>query len=219
LRSPDERGHNRGSAGVTVTREVLATWTPQELFVRASEQELDPFLQVFKAAYVLLVPLPDSVGELASGFAPVTSEGSGAFLTDVLVPDHELTPIVPSVLRSASLRPAGLPIAAELLKTRCHALPLHTSGDDGTPQRVTLGRGHENSVVLRHRTVSRLHGWFELDEDGELCVHDAGSTNHTFVNGTRVNGPVEIHPGCCLRFGSVDTFLYRPKSLWHLLRQ
>jgi pSer/pThr/pTyr-binding forkhead associated (FHA) protein len=85
------------------------------------------------------------------------------------------------------------------------------------PRRMTVGRGSDNDIVLRDRSVSKVHGWIEADGFAHLCAGDANSTNHTHVNGTRLTTPVEVHPGCCIRFGSVETYLYRTQSLWQLL--
>ena len=50
---------------------------------------------------------------------------------------------------------------------------------------LTIGRGHEASLELRHALVSRQH--CELFEDrGRIMVRNLGSLNGTFVGGQRV---------------------------------
>ncbi|MDX2192214.1 MAG: FHA domain-containing protein [Gemmatimonadales bacterium] len=49
--------------------------------------------------------------------------------------------------------------------------------------------------------VSRLHATIGYGEAGEIVVTDAGSTNGTLVNGTRIAAPHPIVPGDRLRLG------------------
>ncbi len=50
---------------------------------------------------------------------------------------------------------------------------------------LTLGRAHENGVVVRDGRASRLHARIVAVDDG-WYVQDAGSSNGTFVDGERV---------------------------------
>ena len=66
---------------------------------------------------------------------------------------------------------------------------------------LTIGRGHEASLQLRHALVSRQH--CELFEDrGRIMVRDLGSLNGTFVGGQRVD-TAPLLPGQLLTIGSV----------------
>jgi hypothetical protein len=60
---------------------------------------------------------------------------------------------------------------------------------DGTEheleQDVTLGREGHNDLVLESSTVSRDHAAFTF-RDGRWYLEDRGSSNGTFLNGTRV---------------------------------
>ncbi|MBT9587393.1 FHA domain-containing protein [bacterium] len=49
----------------------------------------------------------------------------------------------------------------------------------------TLGRSQENSISLQDPTVSRNHGRLRL-QDGQLTFQDAGSSNGTSINGTKI---------------------------------
>jgi pSer/pThr/pTyr-binding forkhead associated (FHA) protein len=66
---------------------------------------------------------------------------------------------------------------------------------------LTIGRGHEASLQLRHALVSREH--CELFEDrGRIMVRDLGSLNGTFVSGHRVD-TAPLLPGQLLTIGTV----------------
>src|SRR5439155_26833213 len=65
--------------------------------------------------------------------------------------------------------------------------------DRGAPQRISLagkaaltfGRDPRNDVALDHPSVSRLHARLVRYAEG-FAIEDHGSTNGTFVNGTRL---------------------------------
>ena len=66
---------------------------------------------------------------------------------------------------------------------------------------TTFGRAPDNDVVLDDDTVSSHHATLESSTQG-LSLTDLGSTNGTFVNGTRVQQAV-IEQGDTVRLGGV----------------
>lgn len=71
---------------------------------------------------------------------------------------------------------------------------------DLTGERVTVGKGPGNDVVLDDPRVSRLHASLERFAEG-WCVNDLGSSNGTFVNGERTWGPRRLRHGDEIRVG------------------
>jgi pSer/pThr/pTyr-binding forkhead associated (FHA) protein len=67
----------------------------------------------------------------------------------------------------------------------------------------SLGRGEENDVRIRDDTVSLTHATL-LRKRGAWFVVDLRSMNGTFVDGSRVSGERELHPGACVRLGGVE---------------
>ena len=59
---------------------------------------------------------------------------------------------------------------------------------------VTLGRLQGNDVVLPLGNVSKRHAQIQLS-GGTFTVTDIGSTNGTYINGRKISGPTELHPG------------------------
>lgn len=67
-------------------------------------------------------------------------------------------------------------------------------------QQITLGRGGQCDVVISDDRVSRLHAVVRL-LGSRAVIEDAGSTNGTYVDGVRIDGPVELREGAAVRFG------------------
>jgi pSer/pThr/pTyr-binding forkhead associated (FHA) protein len=69
---------------------------------------------------------------------------------------------------------------------------------------LTIGRGGQNDVSLEDdEFASARHARFEPRRDG-VWVQDRGSTNGTFVNGTRIERPRRLTPGDVVRVGETD---------------
>src|ERR1044072_7640993 len=75
---------------------------------------------------------------------------------------------------------------------------------------VVLGR--ENAAIaLADEENSRRHAEI-TSAGGVLRIVDLGSTNGTFVNGKRIDGPVELHGGETIRLGQ-STFTVEVKAV------
>ncbi|MEE4380754.1 MAG: FHA domain-containing protein [Pseudomonadales bacterium] len=70
---------------------------------------------------------------------------------------------------------------------------------------VTVGRAETNDLRLTQGHPSRAHARLEV-EGGDVWVEDVGSTNGTFVNGTRIEQRTRLNPGDEVAF---DTERYR----------
>ncbi len=65
-----------------------------------------------------------------------------------------------------------------------------------------VGRGADSEVVLDQMGVSRRHARLVVGS-GRVDLEDLGSRNGTFVNGTRIAGPVRLRPGDQIVMGTV----------------
>ena len=69
---------------------------------------------------------------------------------------------------------------------------------------LTVGRGEQNDVELEaDEFASAEHARFDPRRDG-VWVNDVGSTNGTYVNGTRLGRPQKLAPGDIVRIGETD---------------
>jgi hypothetical protein len=89
------------------------------------------------------------------------------------------------------------------------AVPLTKSDRNDDPDRITLGRGPENDVVIPHPTVSKSHAYFVNDPaSGDLLMFEAGSSTGTHVNGK----PLKKGPGVFVKTGAVFVFAKELKA-------
>ena len=80
-------------------------------------------------------------------------------------------------------------------------------------QEISIGRDSTNMVAINDVEVSRRHARMEL-RGSAYVIQDLGSTNGTFVNGTRVSGRQVLNPGDLVAFGEGIVLAYeRPMDL------
>jgi hypothetical protein len=76
----------------------------------------------------------------------------------------------------------------------------------------TLGRCRDSDVVVEDDFVSCRHCAVVVHQTGACELHDTASRNGTYVNGTRVAGPVLLQSGDEVRVCNRQfTFLARPR--------
>lgn len=119
---------------------------------------------------------------------------------------RELNPGADKMLASASEASSGLETMWFLVgrlpdqETTRH-IPIHASP-------FQIGRRSDVTFSLPCNTVSSLHA--ELTDTGvALLLRDLGSTNGTFVNGTRVHDVVELKPDDLVQFASIPFRIMR----------
>jgi hypothetical protein len=207
-----------------------ANLIPAELAETALTRDLTGFLTLYGDTLVLLVRLGPSDQELASGLGATAVRGGAGTPVKPAVGSMEFhTVLQSSFVRSP--RPgtedkktelSAPALAAQLEQASHFAVPLRkrSNADTAYMERISIGRALNKDIVLRHASVSKFHGWFEVDEMGGLHVADAGSKNSTRVNGKQLVARElpRVGPGDQDRFGSVDTLLCAPQTLFAALR-
>jgi len=201
---------------------------PPEIVQAAREVDLPRFLSLYGDTLLLLVRGLDDDPDLAAGLTVTAPRGDGGTPVRPVTTSMEFH----TAIYSSS---AALPVewsererddATKLeswLKPGGHfAIPLRkrTGVDAAFRERVSVGRARNKDVVLRHPSVSKFHGWFEVDEFGAFQLFDAGSTNGTQINGKPVNARVRspLESGDVIRFGSVETMIVSPRTVWTALQ-
>lgn len=157
--------------------------------------------QTTVAALLAALPLPVDGRPCFVGAVPLDP---GATLAD--------TPLVPgSIINVGAPGPAGRPAGPagagvlEVLRGPDAGLAV-TLG----PGRHLIARSATAQVPLRDRDVSRrAHAELTVHDDGSAEVADAGSSNGTFVDGTRITAPARLTRRHVLRVGT-DELRWRP---------
>ena len=117
-------------------------------------------------------------------------------------PHEDSMILTPAQAASVGLGPAAL----RSVKLVVQRSPSFEAGDafevDSAP--LTIGRGGQNDLVLwGDEFASARHVRVEARRDG-VWVQDLGSTNGTYVNGSRVAGAQRLTPGDVIRVGETD---------------
>ena len=78
----------------------------------------------------------------------------------------------------------------------------------------TVGRADNSTIQLRDVMASRIHAQLiDVPDTNDVLLTDLRSSNGTYVDGKRVQGPVAVHHGSEVRFGGVTaTYRYLVES-------
>jgi len=205
---------------------VMKNVGPEELSEAAVNRSLYDFLELYKETLLLVVRLREGDKELAAGLRVTALREEASVPVEPVAgatasrTQHCTEEDIKKAL-AKSLRPPGdRGLVARLAQDRHYGVALRKriTAEDLHPHRISVGREPNKDIVLRHASVSKLHCWFEMDEDGAFYVADAGSTNSTLVNERTVRDePTRIEPGDLVRFGLVDAMVCSPRELWTVL--
>ena len=103
----------------------------------------------------------------------------------------------------------GAPLGAEA------ALELVLAGGERVPlvSELVIGRAAGSSLQLDDPSVSRTHARISEAGNGRgVRIEDAGSSHGTYVDGTRVTGPVALRDGAHIRIGDQELTVERRRD-------
>lgn len=75
----------------------------------------------------------------------------------------------------------------------------------------TLGRSHDNDVVVEDAFASRRHCALLAHSAGTIELHDMASKNGTYLNGKRLSAPAQVKDGDEIRV-SDQCFIFHTRS-------
>ncbi|HET7573136.1 MAG TPA: FHA domain-containing protein [Gaiellaceae bacterium] len=118
-------------------------------------------------------------------------------------PHQDSMILTPAAAAALGLGGGGAPRPAQLVVQRSPSLETGEAYPvDSAP--LTIGRGGQNDLALDgDEFASARHARLERRRDG-VWVQDLGSTNGTYVNGSRLEGAQKLAPGDVLRVGETD---------------
>jgi pSer/pThr/pTyr-binding forkhead associated (FHA) protein len=102
--------------------------------------------------------------------------------------------------------PASIPVSVFLVVDGRKAIPLDQVV-------TTIGRSHENSVVLDDPRVSRKHIEIRVIRD-HFVIFDLNSSGGTYVNGQRVSQGI-LYPGDLISLAGVNMVFTRDTRFLH----
>jgi FHA domain len=194
---------------------------PQEVSRAISTRGQATFAAEYTDTLLLLVSVEEGSEVLAS-LSSTASEGQAQapgrrldYHTEAL--DKQTVDHLLAAAKRTQAERAAL-IRQTLGRGRHFVQPLRkrASADRISLDRVSVGRAMNSDIVLRDGSVSKMHAWFEQREDREFSIADAGSTNHTAVNGQKLT-PRKLRPLCdgdIIELGSVTALICSAETLW-----
>ena len=98
-------------------------------------------------------------------------------------------------------------------------VPVVSQGRGPFTDVIALGRSPVNDIVLPHKTISKSHCFFRLDDDGHWTIEDNGSSNGTSVTGARLRPrtPRRLGASEMVSFGEVHAAWKLPGALYRFL--
>lgn len=81
---------------------------------------------------------------------------------------------------------------------------------------ITIGRGANNDILLKHPLVSRNHARI-LRKENIFYLEDLKSTNGTFINGNAVNSLIQLREGDEIFIGNTKLIFYNDKISYYLI--
>jgi hypothetical protein len=117
----------------------------------------------------------------------------------------------------ARVRPGKLPPP----RTKCAAIVKRSNANEFANM-VTVGRAGNNDLPLDVSSVSKFHAYFTKDPaTGRWFIHDAGSSNGTWMNGERLeqsHGKMQLEDGCSIQIGpDASVRFYGNEALYEAL--
>jgi len=81
-----------------------------------------------------------------------------------------------------------------------------------TTDEILLGRDLANDIPIGQPEVSRRHARFYWDQ-GNIYIEDLGSTNGTFINGSRISSPQQLRSGDAVTVGENVVLVFEKVAL------
>lgn len=97
-------------------------------------------------------------------------------------------------------KPLNLPAEYKIASLRVTEGPDLDAYLEFGEKKIYIGRREKNEFILTDSNASRLHAWVDYEEHRHI-LHDARSTNGTFVNGARIDTYC-LQPGDEIQVGS-----------------
>lgn len=195
----------------------MLEFRPKELVDSARSLRKEAFVQLLRGAPLLLVQVGGADETLTSALA-----ASSAVTGSLIPPSPDGLPFRTATAQGR-LGDEGRSERGRSMKGVLYAVALHKRSGAQTlsDHRICVGRSRTNDVVLRDPSVSKLHAWFERNEEGSYFLSDVGSHNGTCVNREQLlpRQARDLASGDALQFGSVSATFLSSADFWDAVRE
>jgi len=203
--------HMLGATAVDAAR--LSNWGPAALTAQAHDLPLGDFLSCYGGVEFLFVKVTQQRDPVACGLARFSSAlTAGTPLRNVRTQQP-----CTSEFRLGDEVASGATVPGLLVDEPHFMVPIEKRRGSEDAMAVSVGRSRTNDIVLRHPSVSKNHAKFHVDRIGAMSVSDAGSRNHTLVNGESADTRVDLAHGDSVRFGCVEAVFASADQLWSMM--
>jgi hypothetical protein len=178
------------------------------------------FLNVYGDTFILLVRVGQATSELAATLGATAPRGRESVAAQPIAGPMDFETMTYrkdfAAMHDKHADPIQLAHAIEGLPHFAVLLRKRAGGDTAYKERISVGRARNKDIVLRHPSVSKFHGWFEVDERGTFYFTDADSKNRTRVNGATLFSRERsgVQSGDTIRFGSVEAIVCSAQLFW-----
>lgn len=127
---------------------------------------------------------------------------NGTYINGQLVKGNGMNPSAPIPLKDGDI----LSIGSQITNETIYLVFSSNSGSNfdwnvlslNSINKITIGRGENNTIVIPNITVSRAHAVIK-SENGDVTITDLNSANGTIINGNVVRGTVNVNDGDIVR--------------------
>lgn len=185
----------------------------EKLRARMDGTDMDGFLAQIRWPVLLARSIVS--GELARKPSQIKKGRAALVAMTHLHVESDLGAAVPTVPLSEEeqaelvVRPLARPMWVALKKAE------HTPRE----RAIAIGRTAACDVVINDYTITKMHAAIAGETSRTFWVVDLGSTNGTWVDGTRIalRKPTLVHSGQSLQLGRLVFQLLTPEALWAAL--
>ncbi|GIW22686.1 MAG: hypothetical protein KatS3mg068_1693 [Candidatus Sericytochromatia bacterium] len=87
-------------------------------------------------------------------------------------------------------------------------------------KKITIGRASIHDIIIKKRTISKFHAYFQIDESNNYYLVDNNSTNGTKVNDKEIssNNFILIKDSDKITFSNISFVFYNPNTLYDILK-
>jgi len=198
----------------------LQNLAPSGLVETVLSLDQKAFLNAYGDTFILLVRVGQAGGELAVTLGATAPRGRDSVAAQPISGPMDFETMTYrkdfAAMHDKHAEPEQLAQAIEVFPHFAVLLRKRVGGDTAYKDRISVGRARNKDIVLRHPSVSKFHGWFEVDERGSFYFTDADSKNRTRVNGATLfaRERSSVQSGDTIRFGSIEAFLCSAQLFW-----